>query len=155
MFFKARGGCLLKNIQQIFKLFICGSQFKRILNYAKTYKYIEIVGIGLGTMQENGIYVSHIELCNNISKNPRYEFLIDSTCYYNIYKIIRNTEKDIVTIIHSHTINDVTPSIKDLTNMRLWNIPWLILNIDGEYKAWFLNPDNMLTSIETTIIDSC
>lgn len=139
----------------MFRLFICVSQLVKVLNYAKLNKDVEIVGIGMGMVNGNSIYVRHIELCRNVSKNPRYEFLAEPACFRDIYRIIIDTGMDVVSIIHSHTIDDLRPSPKDLSTMKLWNIPWIILNIDGKYEAWLLDTNNTLIKIEIGIVNSC
>lgn len=135
------------------KLTICNSQFTKILSHLKLNRLIEIVGIGIGSINENYVYVRYVELCRNIARDPQHEFLADPLCFYNIYRIIIETGEDIATIIHSHVGDSVEPSAKDLSNMRIWGIPWIILNSNGVYRTWILDSNGKPMAIETSIVE--
>ncbi len=137
------------------KLLICNSQLMKVLSYLEQNRLTEIVGIGIGIINKDYVQVRHVELCKNIARDPQHEFLADPLCFHNIYKIITKTNEDIVTIIHSHVDGGVEPSAKDISNMLIWGIPWLILNSRDVYRAWILGSDGEPTAIETFIVESC
>lgn len=134
---------------------ICSSQFTKLLNHVRLNKSIEVVGIGVGVINGDYVRVRYIELCKNIAENPEFEFLIDPSCFYRVYRIIAETGEDVVAIIHSHVVGDVKPSIRDLSNMRLWGIPWIIINSEGVYRAWILSLDGEPVAIESLAEESC
>lgn len=136
-------------------LSICSSQLIKVLNYLERNRSTEIVGIGIGMISRDHARVRYIELCNNVANNPQYEFLADSTCFHKIYRIIKETGEDIVTIIHSHVAGDVKPSAKDLYGMKLWSIPWIILNSEGVYRAWILEYEGKPVPTRSLTVENC
>lgn len=73
----------------------------------------------------------------NVSRDP-YEFLMDPRGVLEAYEEARSRGLDLVGIYHTHPGLPGIPSAKDLEGMGLWPIPWLILGVGGDVRAWIL-----------------
>ncbi|MDK6028307.1 Mov34/MPN/PAD-1 family protein [Ignisphaera sp. 4213-co] len=110
--------------------------------------HIERIFFGIGKIEVSAYRIVDIIECKNIAKNPETEFLADPMCMYNVYKQAEGKGLEIIALIHSHPADPV-PSNLDLKNMRLWEVPWIIINnVKGSYKAWTYNKEKGLEEIE-------
>lgn len=98
----------------------------------------EKVFLGVGTSSGNAYTVVDVFECRNISSNPQSRFIADPLCVYRVLIYAESRKMDIVALIHSHPTEPI-PSVEDLRGMKLWGIPWLIIdNVSGRYRAWIL-----------------
>lgn len=119
------------------KLVINGKLLQQIVSQCVN-SLIEKVFIGVGVVSENIYKVDYIQECRNISLTPLTKFMVDPNCLINLYRLAEKEKKEITVIIHSHPAPP-TPSYEDLKNMRLWRIPWIIIDSrGGEYRAWIV-----------------
>jgi len=109
-----------------------------------TSKIEEVVALGLGKKRSNCLFsIELIRVCNNISDNPYTSFKVDPQCLYN--SIVEGETKglDIIAIIHSHP-EGTEPSRMDLEGMKLWPIPWIIIDRKNKtIHAWILINGNL------------
>lgn len=112
---------------------------------------IEKVFVGVGFREGDVYKVVEVFECRNVSPNPRNKFVADPMCIYNIYRYAEGKGMDVVLLAHSHPAPPA-PSPEDLRGMRLWGIPWLIIDSRcGDYGVWMLlNEDLIQVEVETT-----
>ncbi|MEM0027659.1 MAG: M67 family metallopeptidase [Ignisphaera sp.] len=111
----------------------------------------EIVLIGIGSTKGSDIIISELFKCKNVAENTRIEFKADPLCIYTAYKYAEKNGLEIVAVIHSHPTPPY-PSNLDMKSMRLWNIPWIIIDSStGASKAWIVN--NNVVEIPIELID--
>ena len=99
---------------------------------------VERVFLGIGTVEGYTVKVAEVVECRNVADDPKTRFVVDPICMYNTFKYAESKGMDIVTIIHSHPA-EPKPSSLDIRGMRLWDIPWIIIDMrTGEAEAWIL-----------------
>jgi len=114
------------------------------------YSDIEKVFLAVGVIEEDAIRVLDIVECRNVAKNPRIEFIAEALCIYRVFKYAENRGLDIVALIHSHPAPP-NPSALDFKGMKLWNIPWIIIDSKtGHAKAWILKDRAIEIPIQIT-----
>lgn len=114
----------------------------------------EIVFIGVGNAKEGDIIISEFFKCRNIAENTKIEFKADPLCIYTAYKYAEKNGLEIAAIIHSHPAPPY-PSSLDMKNMRLWDIPWIIIDsLTGASKAWRVD-DNVVEVPMEFVDDDC
>lgn len=111
----------------------------------------EKVLVGVGFIYGHIYKVENVFECRNISPNPKTHFVADPICLYNVFKYAENKGMNIVMLVHSHPAPP-TPSIEDLKGMKLWRVPWLIIDsLSGRYSLWLLvNEDLHKIDVELT-----
>jgi len=104
----------------------------------------EVVALGLGKKRPNCLFsVELIRVCSNISDNPYTSFKADPQCLYDSIVEVEVRGLDITAIIHSHP-EGAEPSRMDLEGMRLWPIPWIIIDRKNKtMRAWILIDGNL------------
>lgn len=98
-------------------------------------------GVGI---DKDGVYiVENVFECGNVSPTPEIRFVADPICLYNVFRYAEDKGMDIVVLAHCHPALP-SPSHEDLRGMRLWRIPWLIVDsVGGGYKAWILDNNEL------------
>jgi len=111
----------------------------------------EVVALGLGKKKSNCLFsVELIRICSNISDNPYTSFRVDPQCLYNSIVEGETEGLDITAIIHSHP-EGAEPSRMDLEGMKLWPIPWIIIDRKNKaMRAWILI-DGTLQEVKLSI----
>lgn len=108
-----------------------------IFNSLVDISNVELVGLLLGSIRCGSIYVEEIVIGENIDYSP-ISFRLDPYAIITTYDLAKMLNLDIVALIHSHPAPP-HPSPKDLTGMRLWPIPWVIVDsITREVRVWVL-----------------
>lgn len=104
---------------------------------------VEKIFVGIGFLEDNKYRVAEIFECRNVSPYPWTRFLADPQCLYNVFRYAESKEMEIVLLVHNHPAQPI-PSNEDLKGMRLWRIPWLIVDsLSGRYSAWILVNDEL------------
>lgn len=99
---------------------------------------IEKVYIGVGVKEGYNYIVGELYECTNVSENPTYSFTADPICVFNVYTRAEAIGKELVVLVHSHP-GPPYPSPEDMSGMKLWRMPWLIISsLNGDYRAWIL-----------------
>lgn len=79
--------------------------------------------------------------CPNVSRTPRVEFTADPMCTYRVIVEAEKEGREVTVIAHCHPAGP-RPSAKDLRGMRLWKVPWVIVDsTTGGYAAWIIGED--------------
>jgi proteasome lid subunit RPN8/RPN11 len=115
----------------------------RLHNHAEQSLPFEAAALLFGRVQDNEVVVSHIEIVYNIAES-RTSFSIDPEAEYKLLVEAEAREEDLVGIFHSHPAPP-KPSSRDLKNMRLNPVVWLISSkLTGSWvsRAYILD-DNL------------
>lgn len=108
-----------------------------IFNYLVKSVDIEVAGFLLGTSSGSYTYVEELVVGDNLDSSP-YSFRLDPYAIIKTYELAKILNLEIVALIHSHPAPPY-PSIKDRTGMRLWPIPWVIVDsTSAEVRTWIL-----------------
>lgn len=103
----------------------------------------ERIFVGVGIDKDRMYAVEEVFECDNISSTPEIRFLADPLCIYKVFRYAEDRGMDIVVLAHCHPALP-NPSYEDLRGMKLWRIPWLIVDsVRGGYKAWILDDDKL------------
>lgn len=114
------------------------SVFKYLVSSLK----IEVAGFLLGTSSESSVRVEELVVGDNLDSSP-YSFKLEPYAIIKCYELARILNLEVVALIHSHPAPPY-PSVKDIAGMRLWPIPWVIVDSTSmEFKAWMLRQDNV------------
>lgn len=98
----------------------------------------ELVGFLIGSKVGDVIIINELILCENEDESP-YSFKAYPHAVLKAYEIAESYGLDVIAIIHSHP-GPPYPSIKDLSGMKLWGIPWIIVDmLSHEVRAWELH----------------
>ncbi|MEM0031022.1 MAG: Mov34/MPN/PAD-1 family protein [Desulfurococcaceae archaeon] len=125
------------------RLLICRSHLTKVRNKVAESD-TELVFIGIGRSNQQEFIVEKVYECKNISDNPRIKFYADPICIYEVHKEAELSNRSIVLLIHSHPTSP-EPSYEDEQNMKIWPIPWLIIDSStGESKAWIIKNNKLL-----------
>jgi len=111
---------------------------------------IEICGLLFGTISKGSFNVLSYALIRNV-ENSSVSFKMDPREMFNEIIKHRNKSMDIVGLFHSH-MTSVAPSSKDLYYMRLWNVPWLIVDRNGNFSAYLIE-NGELCLVETIVVE--
>lgn len=99
---------------------------------------VELVGLLLGSIRYDSVYVEELVIGENIDYSST-SFRLDPHAIIAAYDLAKMLSLDIVALIHSHPAPPY-PSPKDLAGMRLWPIPWVIVDsITREVRVWALD----------------
>ncbi|OYT50684.1 MAG: metalloprotease [Desulfurococcales archaeon ex4484_217_2] len=120
-----------------------------ILNEARRSE-IEICGLLFGIVVKEGFNVLSYALIRNIENSP-ISFKMDPREMFNEIIKHRNESMDVVGLFHSHMLS-IVPSVKDLYYMKLWNVPWLIVDRNGNFLAYLIE-DNEVCLVKVLIIE--
>ncbi|MFW9967645.1 MAG: M67 family metallopeptidase [Candidatus Thorarchaeota archaeon] len=122
---------------------LSGNDLIRLHNHAEQSLPLEAAALLFGRVQNNEVVVSHIEIVYNIAES-RTSFSIDPETEYKLLVDAEEREADLVGIFHSHPAPP-KPSSRDLQNMRLNPVVWLISSkLTGSWvsRAYILD-DNL------------
>ncbi|HDJ94902.1 MAG TPA: M67 family peptidase [Acidilobales archaeon] len=123
----------------------------KIISEASKRTY-EICGFLLGARKNNILEVLEVAFINNVSTVKEKAFYMDPIKIYNTLMYANRKSLEVIGIFHSHP-NSTTPSRADLKYMRLWNIPWLIVNsYSKKYEAYILS-NGRLEKIQVILKD--
>ena len=111
---------------------------------------IEICGLLFGIVVKEGFNVLSHVLIRNI-ENSSISFKMDPKEMFNEIIKHRNKSMDVVGLFHSHMLS-IVPSVKDLYYMKLWNVPWLIVDRNGNFSAYLIE-DNEVCLVKVLIIE--
>ena len=110
----------------------------KIISEASKRTY-EICGFLLGVRKNNVLEVLEVMFINNVSTAKEKAFYMNPIKIYSTLMYANRKSLEIVGIFHSHP-NSTMPSKVDLKYMKLWNIPWLVVNsASKKYEAYILN----------------
>lgn len=124
------------------KLVISSKMLREILSKCLSSS-TERIFVGIGINKDGTYIVKEVFECGNVSPTPEIRFIADPQCIYKIFKYAEDKGMDIVVLAHCHPALP-NPSYEDLRGMRLWRIPWLIVDsVRGGYKAWIFNNNEL------------
>lgn len=86
----------------------------------------EVAGLLLGTNLGDVVEVRELILCENSDNSP-YSFRLNPYAVLEAYSIAERYGLEVVALIHSHPAAPY-PSGKDVNGMRLWCMPWVIVD---------------------------
>ncbi len=131
------------------KLKIKKEILEAILHKAE-HSVIEICGLLFGKIKKNVFDALDYALIRNVENSP-ISFKMDPKEMFNEIIKHRNKSMDIVGLFHSHMFS-VTPSPKDMYYMKLWNVPWLIVDKYGNFSAYMVE-NNELCLVEVLVVN--
>jgi len=103
----------------------------------------ERVFVGIGRVEGDRYVVEEVFECKNISPFPETRFVADPMCMYRVYVYAEERGWEIAVLIHSHPAPPA-PSSEDLKGMKMWRVPWLIVDSSsGAHRAWMLVDDRL------------
>ncbi len=108
-----------------------------VFNYLVRSVDVEVAGFLLGIPSGNSIYVKELVVGDNLDSSP-ISFKLDPYAIIGAYELAKTFNLEVVALIHSHPAPPY-PSIKDIAGMKLWPIPWVIVDSVGmEVRTWIL-----------------
>lgn len=140
-------------IQLHYRLSISKEHLNKLQAYAEAKLPYESVALLFGGKDGKRIEVKTINLVENISSAPKTEFSVEPEEEYKLLLKAEERDEHLVAIFHSHTAPPY-PSEKDLDNMRLNQVVWLIASrCSGTWKTKaFLLVDNQLEEIALEVL---
>lgn len=121
-------------------LVISKSELAKIVNNALRAQH-EICGLLLGRVEKLVFKVSEVMFIRNIAANKEKMFYMDPLEVYKVFMYAYKKNLEVIGIFHSHKALPY-PSKADLKYMRLWHIPWLIIDsTSGSYGAYIINKE--------------
>ena len=122
------------------RLIIKREHIKELKRVTESALPLEACALLLGRISSDVAIVEGIKQLRN-SANSSIMFILDPDEFYSIYKRIRDEEKELICIFHSHP-SKPRPSQTDLKYMMINQIPWLIMsNIDYKFDAYIYYND--------------
>lgn len=97
----------------------------RLQNHAESMLPDEAVALLFGTLSGNYAYATQVELVENISATTLTSFSVDPETEYDLLVEAEKRGEFLVGIFHSHPAPP-QPSVRDLRNMQLNPVVWLI-----------------------------
>jgi proteasome lid subunit RPN8/RPN11 len=116
---------------------------------------LEVCGIITGKMGE----ASELHMIDNISDYKKeVDYVMDPQQMYNVMKdttqLHKNTDVDMMSIIHSHPTGMPCPSQIDI-NRVAYPIPYIIYScITGEFRAWLMTKAGNVTEVHIEEIEN-
>lgn len=121
-------------------LVISKNELAEIISNALHSRY-EICGLLLGRIEKSLFKVLETVFMRNIAVNKEEMFYMDPVEVYKVFMYAHRKDLEVIGIFHSHKAPPY-PSKVDLKYMRLWHIPWLIIDsTSGSYKAYMINKE--------------
>ncbi len=108
-----------------YELHITEQDFVRLQQHAETTFPGEAVALLFGILSENIVSANRVELMENESKTSQTTFSVNPESEYQLLIEAEERGESLVGIYHSHPAPP-EPSKKDLRNMRLNPVIWLI-----------------------------
>lgn len=113
-----------------------------VFKYLVSSLRIEVAGFLLGTSSEDSVYVEELVVGDNLDSSP-YSFKLEPYAIIKCYELARILNLEVVALIHSHPAPPY-PSVKDRAGMKLWPIPWVIVDSTSmEFRAWVLRQEDV------------
>ncbi|MEM0360895.1 MAG: Mov34/MPN/PAD-1 family protein [Sulfolobales archaeon] len=113
-----------------------------VFKYLVSSLKIEVAGFLLGTSSEGLVRVEELVVGDNLDSSP-YSFKLEPYAIVKCYELARILNLEVVALIHSHPAPPY-PSVKDRTGMRLWPLPWIIVDsMSMEFRAWVLKQEDV------------
>ncbi len=113
---------------------------------------IERVFFCVGVRRDDTYFVEDCVECPNVSKAPRVEFTADPVCTYRVIVEAEGKGREVVVIAHCHPARP-RPSMKDLKGMKLWKVPWIIVDsTTGDYAAWIMGEDDEIVEVKVETV---
>ena len=121
-------------------LVISKSELAKIVNNALHAQY-EICGLLLGRVEKPIFKVLETVFIRNIAVNKEEMFYMDPLEVYKVFMYAYKKNLEVIGIFHSHKASPYQSKV-DLKYMRLWHIPWLIIDsTSGSYGAYIVNKE--------------
>lgn len=117
--------------------------------------HIEVCGFLIGIRDKRKMLFKAIEIefVRNIENSP-VKFTMDPKEIYQILMKLHERKMEIVGLFHSHPALSA-PSSDDVKGMRLWNVPWLIINsYNGRYEAYMVVDHDEICKVKLKIINN-
>ena len=106
-------------------IIISKSDKEKLIQHAKSEEPYESCAILIGQEIENGWKVNEVFLTENIERS-KINFTINPQEEFNIDKIAKEKNLEIVSIFHSHPTSEAIPSSTDKKFMKVNPFPWII-----------------------------
>lgn len=102
----------------------------------------ELAGFGIGMVEHETIYVEDLVLGENLSENSD-RFYLDPAAMLETFKYSELGGREVVALVHTHRAGTF-PSALDVEGMKLWPIPWVIIEEAGcSIRAWVLSREGL------------
>ncbi len=112
------------------ELVISTSHLDALYNHARRTMPYEAAALLFGRFEKDRAIVTRVEALENILRSTT-AFAIDPEEEYQLIEDAEKRQEEIVGIFHSHPAPPV-PSARDLENMRLNPVVWLITSMSDE-----------------------
>lgn len=86
----------------------------------------ELAGVCLGFRQGDKVIVDELVIGENLSESSD-RFYLDPAALLEAFKYAELSGYDVVALLHTHR-EGTTPSLLDLEGMKLWPLPWIIID---------------------------
>ena len=115
-------------------------------NHAEDHLPVEAAALLFGNVQGYSVSVNRVELVHNEAASSRTSFMVNPEIQYQLLIEAEERGEDIVAIFHSHPAPPF-PSSRDLQNMKLNPVVWLIASKEsGKWisKAYLLENEEII-----------
>ena len=129
-----------------YKLHISAQDINHLHDHAENSLPAEAVALVFGKIDNEQIHALRAITLQNVSPSKKTSFSINPEIQYRLYMEAEEKGEDLVCIFHSHPAPP-SPSSRDLENMRLNPVVWLIASKNtGRWlsKAYVLNNESPL-----------
>ncbi|MEM1930556.1 MAG: hypothetical protein QXZ60_01755 [Sulfolobales archaeon] len=97
------------------------------------------------------MFVEDIIIGENLSEDVN-KFYLDPVAIIEAFKYSELGEYEVVALIHTHR-RGTSPSSLDIEGMRLWPIPWIIVDeLDCSVRAWILKEKRELEELIVELV---
>ncbi len=105
----------------------------------------EIIGFVFGEEKNSQVFPKVLIMIRNISRRPKFEFLSEPFDVIVAHNVAEYYNLELVAIVHSHPQRSgCKPSLKDIKNMKLWPVIWIIASLDCISAYKLLNDEKLL-----------
>lgn len=112
-----------------------------VCNLSRAYTK-ELAGFGIGIVERETIYVEDVVLGENLSESSD-RFYLDPVAMLEAFKYSELGGREVVVLVHTHKAGTF-PSALDIEGMKLWPIPWMIIEeAECSIRAWALSGEGL------------
>lgn len=128
-----------------YKLHLSIRNLDSLHNHAETSLPSEAAALLFGQVSESSVIVKHVELVHNEASSNTTSFMVNPEDQYRLLVEAEDRDEELVGIFHSHPAPPF-PSSRDLQNMKLNPVVWLIASKTGRIwisKAFLMENDEV------------
>jgi proteasome lid subunit RPN8/RPN11 len=95
----------------------------------------EACGLLLGKRRGANVHVASVHVSDNVSEKPRSHFEVDPQLRFDLERLARKKNVEVVAVYHSHPNGVAEPSAVDLSNAWETDLIWIIVAVESGKAA--------------------